>query len=64
MVEREWLRLAIGSAAAMLLAMGLGRFSYTAMVPLLIEADWVSSSEAGFVGGVNLAGFLLGRQIF
>ena len=60
MVEREWLRLAIGSAAAMLLAMGLGRFSYTAMVPLLIEADWVSSSEAGFVGGVNLAGFLLG----
>ena len=60
MVERVWLRLALGSAAAMFLAMGLGRFSYTAMVPLLIEAKWLSVSEAGFVGGINLAGFLIG----
>jgi len=60
MVAHAWLRLAIGSAAAMLLAMGLGRFSYTAMVPLLIEANWLSASEAGFVGGINLAGFLIG----
>lgn len=60
MAERVWLRLALGGAAAMLLAMGLGRFSYTAMVPLLIESGWLSAAEAGYVGGVNLGGFLLG----
>ncbi|HAA93745.1 MAG TPA: hypothetical protein DCE33_14955 [Rhodospirillaceae bacterium] len=60
MPDRGWLRLAIGGGMAMLLAMGLGRFSYTAMVPLLIEGGWLSEAEAGYVGGVNLAGFLLG----
>jgi MFS family permease len=55
-----WLRLAIGSGAAMLLAMGLGRFSYTAMVPALIERGWLGAAEAGYAGGCNFAGFLLG----
>ncbi len=47
----------------MLVGMGLGRFSYTAMVPALIERGGVSAVEAGQVGTVNLAGFLLGAVL-
>jgi len=44
----------------MFAAMGLGRFSYAAMVPAIVEAGYVSPVEAGFVGTANLAGFLIG----
>ena len=47
----------------MLLAMGLGRFSYTAMVPALIGSGKLTESDAGFVAGCNLAGFLLGALV-
>jgi predicted MFS family arabinose efflux permease len=47
----------------MLLAMGLGRFSYTAMVPALIGSGKLTESDAGFVAGCNLAGFLVGALI-
>lgn len=55
-----WLRCALGGAGGMFAAMGLGRFSYAAMVPALVEAGYVSSIEAGLVGTANLAGFFVG----
>ncbi|MDA0656374.1 MAG: YbfB/YjiJ family MFS transporter [Proteobacteria bacterium] len=60
MTDRPWLRLAIGNAAAMLLAMGLGRFSFTAMVPLLVQTEQYTKQETGWIGCFNLLGFLLG----
>ena len=59
----NWRRLAVGSGAAMFLCMALGRFSYSAMVPALIEAGRVDAVTAGYIGGANLAGFLLGAFI-
>ena len=58
--EAGWRRLALGGGGGMFVAMGLGRFSYTAMVPALVAAGELSAVEAGRVGTVNLAGFFLG----
>ena len=53
-------RLAAAGHATLLLAMGIGRFSYTPMVPPLITSGTLSAAEAGYVGASNLAGYLAG----
>ena len=55
-----WVRMAIGGSSALFVGMGLGRFSYAPMIPILIEENALSSAEAGYVGAFNLAGFLFG----
>ena len=45
-----WLRLSIGGAATLMVGMGLGRFSYTPLIPALIEAGELTAAEAGTVG--------------
>ncbi|MEZ5849524.1 MAG: YbfB/YjiJ family MFS transporter [Hyphomicrobiaceae bacterium] len=47
----------------MFVAMGLGRFSYTAMVPALVESGRLDAVSAGHVGTANLAGFLIGAML-
>ena len=58
-----WLRISIAAAATLLLGMGLGRFSYAPMVPALIGAGALSADEAGWVGALNLAGYMLGGLV-
>jgi predicted MFS family arabinose efflux permease len=53
-------RLAAAGHATLLLAMGIGRFSYTPMVPPLITSGTLSEAQAGYVGACNLAGYLVG----
>ncbi len=56
----SWVRLSIGGAATLLVGMGIGRFSYTPMIPALIEGGGLSAAEAGSVQAFNMAGFLIG----
>lgn len=55
-----WLRLSIAGSATLLVGMGLGRFSYSPLIPPLIEGGVLSVSEAGTVAACNFAGYLLG----
>jgi predicted MFS family arabinose efflux permease len=55
-----WLRLAIGGGATLLVGMGIGRFSYTPLIPALILDGALSAAEAGYVGAFNLGGYLVG----
>ena len=55
-----WLRLSIAGAATLMVGMGIGRFSYSPMIPALIEAGSLTESEAGYVGAANFAGYLIG----
>ena len=55
-----WLRLSIAGGATLLVGMGIGRFSYSPMIPALIEADALTSAQAGYVGAANFAGYLAG----
>lgn len=59
----NWRRVALGGAGGMLCGMGLGRFSYTAMVPPLVEAGALTAVEAGRVGMANLVVFLVGATL-
>jgi MFS family permease len=47
-------------AAATLTGVGIGRFAYVAILPLLVQQAWFSRTEAGYLGAANLAGYFLG----
>ncbi|NKB21123.1 MAG: YbfB/YjiJ family MFS transporter [Alphaproteobacteria bacterium] len=55
-----WLRLSIAGGATLLIGMGLGRFSYSPLIPPLIEAGHLTAWEAGAIGASNFSGYLAG----
>jgi MFS family permease len=58
-----WRRVAMGSGGGMFVGIGLGRFSYTAMVPALISSGELTALEAGYVGATNITCFAVGAAI-
>src|SRR4029453_16423624 len=51
---------AFAGAAATLSSIGLARFAYVPLFPAMVAAGWVTGAEGGFLGAVNLAGYLIG----
>lgn len=51
---------ALAGLAAMLVGLGFGRFTYTALVPGLIGEGWIGPHGAGTLAAANFAGYLLG----
>ena len=54
------LRPALAGAIATLTGNGIARFAYVPLFPALVTAGWVSGAEAGFLGALNLTGYLVG----
>ncbi len=53
-------RTAFAGLCALLVGIGLARFAYTPLIPVLIAASWFTPSEAAYLGAANLAGYLGG----
>ncbi len=52
--------LALGGLLALALALGIGRFVYTPILPLMAEGLGWSPAQGGIVASANLAGYLAG----
>lgn len=46
--------------AATLTGVGIGRFAYVAILPLLVQQHWFSRQQAGWLGAANLTGYFAG----
>jgi predicted MFS family arabinose efflux permease len=55
--------LACGGLAAMAAALGIGRFVYTPILPVMLGALHWSKSEAGLVASANLLGYFVGALL-
>lgn len=62
MISPFW-RNALAGLCALLLGIGFARFGYTPLIPVLIERDWLSASDAAYLGATNLAGYVAGSLL-
>jgi predicted MFS family arabinose efflux permease len=53
----------VAGVCATLLGVGLQRFAYSPLLPAMVHADWLTGGEAGTLGAVNFAGYLIGAAI-
>lgn len=56
---RAW-RVTLAGLCASLVGIGLARFAYTPLLPVLITESWFPASQAAYLGAANLAGYLGG----
>ncbi|OYV36846.1 MAG: hypothetical protein B7Z81_06835, partial [Acidocella sp. 20-61-6] len=53
-------RAAFSGLLAMLVGIGIARFGYAPLVPVMVHAGWYSASQAFWLGAVNLLGYFFG----
>jgi MFS family permease len=63
-VDRTGIRkLAFVGLSGGLIGVGICRFAYTPLVPVMIGEGWITEAQAGYLGAVNFAGYFAGAAL-
>lgn len=62
-MKRQSVTFLLGGIAAMIVAMGIGRFAFTPILPLMMEHQLFSTTGAGYLASSNYMGYLIGAMI-
>lgn len=58
-----WRTLTAAAVLAIFVGIGLSRFAYSPLIPVLVAEDWFTPAQAGYLGAANLAGYLFGALV-
>ncbi|SFI89112.1 Predicted arabinose efflux permease, MFS family [Paenibacillus sp. UNC496MF] len=58
--ERKTILVLLGGAAALIVAMGIGRFAFTPILPSMLDRQLFTAAGAGYLASSNYLGYLLG----
>lgn len=56
-------RATLSGLCATLVGIGLARFAYTPLIPVVIAEQWFTPAQADYLGAANLAGYLAGALV-
>jgi len=56
-------KLAFVGLAGGLIGVGICRFAYTPLVPVMIGEGWITEAQAGYLGAINFAGYFAGAAL-
>jgi predicted MFS family arabinose efflux permease len=56
-------RLSFVGLAGGLIGVGICRFAYTPLVPVMIGEGWITAVQAGYLGAINFAGYFAGALL-
>ena len=62
-MQKQTIHYLIGGVFALMIAMGIGRFSYTVILPYMQEASGFSRATAGYLATSNYLGYLIGALV-
>jgi len=62
-LRRDSLRILLGGICGMMVAMGIGRFAYTPILPVMQRELGLSHAVAGWLASVNYIGYLAGAVL-
>ncbi|MEU6829744.1 YbfB/YjiJ family MFS transporter [Nocardia beijingensis] len=61
--QRRGLAPAVAAASGLAAAMGVGRFVYTPLLPLMVDAHRITTHDGALIATANYAGYLLGALL-
>src|SRR3546814_9204744 len=61
--DADWWKLTTAAVLAIFVGIGLSRFAYSPLIPVLIAEDWFTPAQTIYLGAANLAGYLFGALI-
>lgn len=56
-------KLSFVGMAGGLIGVGICRFAYTPLVPVMIGEGWITEAQAGYLGAINFAGYFAGAAL-
>ena len=62
-VQAQRFKVLLAGVFSQILCIGIARFAYTPLLPVMQQQSWVSDADGGWLAALNYAGYMLGAVL-